>query len=244
MIDYSTAAQTYDNTRSHSDELSDRFNAAVALDSSKSVLDFGCGTGNYLARIQQRFGCPCYGVEPSEDMRAKALQKSGALTLVKGDHHHIPLPSDTFDFTFMTDVIHHVPDMASMFRELRRVLKHDGVLCVATESHAQIEGRFYNRYFPSLAAIEKQRYPDTGNIVIHADAAGLSHTFTDTRPAPARQITDSFVQNVAEKNWSMFRLLSDAEFSSGLRTLTADRGRAFAPTSAGDTLLWFRLTAQ
>jgi len=57
MIDYAIAAETYDHTRTHSDEVIDRFCTTVPLSSSISVLDFGCGTGNYLSRIHQRFAC-------------------------------------------------------------------------------------------------------------------------------------------------------------------------------------------
>lgn len=244
MINYDIAAETYDHTRIHSDELIDRFCATVSFSPSISVLDFGCGTGNYLSRIHQRFSCQCYGVEPSDGMRSKALSKSGALKIEKGDHLAIPFPSETFDFSYMTDVIHHIPSLPAMFRELVRVLKTGGLLCVVTESHAQIDGRFYNRYFPSLAANEKSRYPDVAEISMRAQDAGLRVVATESLASPPSQVSEDFLLNVAEKNWSMFRLLSDEEFSRGLRALTNDRDSLFESPSAGETLLWFRKDVQ
>ena len=44
----------------------------------------------------------------------------------------------------MTDVIHHVPDVDRMFEEIERVLKYEGKLCIVTESHVQIDDRFYH----------------------------------------------------------------------------------------------------
>lgn len=244
MIDYAIAAETYDHTRTHSDEVIDRFCATVPLGSSISVLDFGCGTGNYLSRIHQRFGCQCYGVEPSDGMRSKALSKPGKLKIERGDHLAIPFPSETFDFSYMTDVIHHIPSLPAMFQELVRVLRAGGHLCVVTESHAQIDGRFYNRYFPSLAANEKRRYPDVGEIAARAHAAGLRVAATESLASSPRQVSDGFLRNVAEKNWSMFRLLAEEEFSRGLQALTSDLGRSFESPTAGETLLWFRKDAQ
>jgi ubiquinone/menaquinone biosynthesis C-methylase UbiE len=244
MIDYTAAAETYDNTRTHSDEVIDRFCARASLAASVSVLDFGCGTGNYLSRIYRRFGCRCYGVEPSDAMRSKALSKPGLLQIVKGDHLAIPFPPEIFDFCYMTDVIHHVPDFRTMFRELFRVLKASGLLCVVTESHSQIDARFYNRYFPSLAANEKRRYPDIGEISARAGDAGFCVAATEVVSSPVRQISEGFLRNVAEKNWSMFRLLSEDEFSNGLQALQRDRGQSFEPSDAGKTLLWFRKVAQ
>jgi len=244
MIDYAAAAETYDHTRTHSDEVVDRFYATVPLDSSVSVLDFGCGTGNYLTRIHQRFGCRCYGVEPSDGMRNKALSKPGLLKIEKGDHLAIPFPSEIFDFSYMTDVIHHIPSLPSMFQELIRVLKANGLLCVVTESHAQIDGRFYNRYFPSLAANEKRRYPDVGEIIARATETGFSAVAAESVSSPLRQVSADFLRNVTEKNWSMFRLLSKGEFSNGLHALARDLERSFESSSAGTTFLWFRKDAQ
>lgn len=244
MIDYEIAAETYDHTRIHSDEVIDRFCATVSFGSSISVLDFGCGTGNYLSRIHQRFRCQCYGVEPSDGMRSKALSKPGMLKIEKGDHLAIPFPSETFDFSYMTDVIHHIPFLPAMFRELVRVLKTGGLLCVVTESHAQIDGRFYNQYFPSLAANEKSRYPDIAEITTRAHDAGLRVVATESLASPPSQVSEGFIRNVAEKNWSMFRLLADEEFSKGLQALTRDFGRTFESPTAGETLLWFCKDAQ
>lgn len=244
MIDYTAAAATYDHTRTHSDAVIDRFHAVVPLDTAVSVLDFGCGTGNYLARVRQRFGCRCFGVEPSDGMRDKARAKSAELIIEKGDHRAIPFATAAFDFAYMTDVIHHVTALPPMFRELLRVLKPDGLLCIVTESHAQIDGRFYNRYFPSLAANERRRYPDIGEIAARADEAGFSVMSVDAAPAPPREVTEEFIRNVAEKNWSMFRLLAEDEFTRGLQALANDLGRSFTAPTAGDTFLWLRKPVQ
>lgn len=240
MIDYATAACTYDNTRQPSDEVIDRFHHRIAFARTTCVLDFGCGTGNYLQRIQVRFGCRCRGVEPSAAMRAKAIAKSSESHVVAGDHARIPFPSGEFDFAYMTDVIHHVPDRAAMFGELHRVLKPGGRLCIVTQSHAQIEARFYCRYFPSLAAIDQRRYPALDELVAEASAAGLALLIDEEIAPSARStVTETFVRNVAERNYSVFRLLPEQEFVAGLAALRADLGPTFETPAAGLALLWF-----
>lgn len=59
-------------------------------------------------------------------MREKAIAKNPKIDFVKGDHEHIPFRDSFFDFAYMTDVIHHVPDLVVMFKELNRVLKKNG----------------------------------------------------------------------------------------------------------------------
>ena len=241
MIDYNEASKTYDNTRNFSDVLIDHFASKLRLTKETVVLDFGCGTGNYLNRIQERFGCRCYGVEPSEGMRTAASKKNPTLDIRQGDHRQIPFADESFDFVFMTDVVHHIPDLSSMFLQLRRVMKSGAFLCVVTESHTQIEGRFYNRYFPSLVMNEKRRYPDVLNIIEIASNSGFEHDSSEIRQAsPSAEITEDFVRNVEEKNFSMFRGLSEKEFLEGLKRLKSDVGKSLERKLAGETWIWLK----
>jgi ubiquinone/menaquinone biosynthesis C-methylase UbiE len=239
MIDYNTAARTYDNTRSASEELIRLFDQTVHFSTETVVLDFGCGTGNYLDRIQRLHYCRCYGVEPSDEMRAKVALKNPVCVVKAGDHRQIPFPDGYFDFAYMTDVIHHVADILQLFREVSRVLKEDGQLCVVTQSHAQIESRFYNRYFPSLARKEQGRYPDVPEIIAKAETAHLQPTKVEINPFPATDtVTAALVQTVEEKNFSMFRALSDEEHSQGLAKLQSNLGTVHESVGAGQSLIW------
>lgn len=240
-IDYDAASRTYDNTRHSQAELIERWAARVNFTPGLRVLDFGCGTGSYLAALRAAYGCRCFGVEPAAGMRAQAHAKDAALTIRAGDHTAIPYEAASFDFVFMTDVVHHIPDLGLMFAELGRVLAPAGQLCIVTEAHAQVAARFYNRYFPSLVANETDRYPDLATISAAGQAVGLAHDLTEILPLRRPRCIDAtFLRNVAEKNYSMFRLLNDAEYQQGLERLRRDAGRCFEPGGAGQTLLWFR----
>jgi len=85
----------------------------------RTILDFGCGTGNYMYAIKKLTTAEIYGVEPSDDMREKALSKG--LNVRNGDHSVIPFGDGFFDFIYMTDVIHHVQDLKIMFSEFFRI---------------------------------------------------------------------------------------------------------------------------
>ncbi len=238
MIDYNAASKSYDNTRNASEALIALFHKAVRFSGASVVLDFGCGTGNYLHLIQTLYGCQCHGVEPSDGMRIKVNEKNPVLIIEQGNHSHIPYPDSFFDFAYMTDVIHHVPDLGQMFQTIRRVLKPQGKLCIVTESHPQIEARFYNRYFPSLAKNEKQRYPDVQDIVHVAEDTGFQLNFVEIRPASiSAAVSASLIRTVEEKNFSMFRLLSNEEHSSGLDRLKNDLGAVYETDGAGDSLI-------
>jgi len=169
-IDYNTLAKDYDLTRTANINIINLFAAEIPFD-GKKILDFGCGTGNFAYAIKRLTAAEIYGADPSEKMREKALEKG--LDVRRGDHLHLPFEDNFFDFIYMTDVIHHVPDLEKMFIEFYRVLKTGGLICIVTESHKQLETRFWVKYFPTTVEIEKQRYPDIFKIISAANPVGL-----------------------------------------------------------------------
>jgi SAM-dependent methyltransferase len=246
VIDYDLASATYDNTRracaAHI-ELMARRGAFAARDAGARgprVLDFGCGTGNYLDALRSAApGCELFGLEPSDSMLEKARAKNPGLRIEKGDHVSMPFEDGLFDFIYMTDVVHHVPDLDLLFETLCAKLSAGGLVCVVTESHAQIEARWYNAYFPSLAANEKSRYPDIAELERKAAMAGLVPAEIEVYDHAGPNAVDaSFLRMVAEKNYSMFRLLGEAEYEAGCAALKADEGKSILSPGAGETLLW------
>jgi SAM-dependent methyltransferase len=239
MIDYSKASKTYDNTRSVDDSLIDLMAERFDFAAGRRVLDFGCGTGNYLARLSARFECELLGLEPSEAMRERARAKNPGLRIEEGDHGRIPFEDDSLDLVYMTDVIHHVSDLDLLFESLFLELKDGGLVCIATESWSQIEARWYNAYFPSLAGNEKARYPELEAIERRAEAAGLSCVAVDiAENTGPHRIDGAFIRMAEEKNYSMFRLLGEGEFEAGYSAMRRDEGRSFASPGAGTSLLW------
>lgn len=164
-VDYNAISQIYDNVRAENKSIVDLFIEEVKITNRTRILDFGCGTGNYANMLQRLTRAKVYGIEPSDGMREKAIAKNVNITVVKGDHKNIPFEDSYFDFVYMTDVIHHIPDIEMMFKEIGRVLKSGGSLCIATQSHEQIDNRFYVKYFPSTAIVDKRRYPDIDEII-------------------------------------------------------------------------------
>ena len=235
-IDYDRASKTYDNTRQASQRLIECFAGRVKLDARTWVLDFGCGTGNYLDVVERMFGCRCCGVEPSDGMREVIRKKNPRVDVRQGDHERVPFGDGMFDFVYMVDVIHHVPDVGAMFKELWRVMRR-GLLCVVTQSHGQIGERFYNHYFPSLANTERTRYPRIEVIEAAGERAGFAHLDNEVLAGEPVMVNEQFVCNVREKNYSMFRLLDEDEFTQGLELLMRDVGKVFQ--GAGETLVWF-----
>jgi ubiquinone/menaquinone biosynthesis C-methylase UbiE len=241
MIDYTKASKTYDNTRNSDNIILEIMHCKGVFKDNMNILDFGCGTGNYLQKISELYKCNCFGVEPALGMREKAIEKNPNLTIVEGNHENLPFENNFFDFVFMTDVIHHVPDLNILFNNLHKKIKQNGLVCIVTEGWKQIENRWYNKYFPSLSKNEKNRYPDIEKIIKSSIENGLKFETLEIKNNPEKNvITDYFIKLVEEKNYSMFRMLENDEYITGLNNLRNDKGKIIETKDAGESLIWFK----
>ena len=91
------------------------------------ILDVGCGGGAYLYRLKQ-WGWETYGVEPSETGLKQA--RSLGLDVRQGTLKEGQFPDAFFDVVRLSNVLEHLPDPKATFREVRRILKSDGVVYV------------------------------------------------------------------------------------------------------------------
>ena len=239
-VDYNKISQIYDDVRAGDLALIRCLIQALPSCPDLRILDIGCGTGNYTDLFQKLTQAEVYGVEPSEGMLAKARQKNERITFKTGLADHIPFEDDFFDFVYMTDVIHHIPNIEAMFAEIWRVLRSGGMGCIVTQSHRQIEARPIAQYFPSTARVDKERYPDIDEIIEAAQAQGFTRTEGEILSEEPLELDDSYLELVRKKGYSMLHLISDEEYQTGLEALEqALRNGPVTVQPAGATLVWF-----
>ena len=101
----------------------------------RSVLDVGCGLGNDTARFAQG-GSEVTGIDISpraiEFARQNFAQRGLAGLFQVMDGEAMTFPDGQFDMVYCHTVLHFTPDPARMVREIRRVLKPDGLAILMT----------------------------------------------------------------------------------------------------------------
>ncbi len=93
-----------------------------------SVLDLGCGNGQYLRSMQAR-GVTAVGCDVSLGMLCSA---AGHRPLLNADAVRLPLRDGSFDVVLAPHMLYHVVDRAAAAREMRRTLTGGGVCVVVT----------------------------------------------------------------------------------------------------------------
>ena len=112
------------------------FFAPLALRPGLSVLDVGCGTGDFL-RVLAPIVSPgaAVGVDLSEIMIAEARQRTSEnidnLSFRVGSVLELPFPPASFDRILATQLLLHVPEPLKALSEIKRVLVPSGVVSIS-----------------------------------------------------------------------------------------------------------------
>ena len=92
----------------------------------KTILDAGCGDGQYMEEIGKYTDSLC-GVE-IESERAAVARAMTAREVISCDLSEMPFVDEFFDIIFCNEVLEHTDDDVTVLKEFRRVLKEDGCL--------------------------------------------------------------------------------------------------------------------
>jgi len=239
-INYNQVSQVYDKVRAEDQYVVDAILKTATVHSEGHILDIGCGTGNYTTTMKSITQAHVHGVDPSKGMLAKARQKNDDITYKLGTASEIPYDESTFSLIYMTDVIHHVPDIDEMFREIYRVTEKNGKVCICTQSHRQIENRYMSEFFPGTAVADKKRYPAIFDILQSGENAGFKYFKTEVMHEDvAVELGEEFLELLVNKGYSMLHQISEEEYQSGLKAFKENmKDGSFMRKSAGGSLVW------
>lgn len=106
-----------------------------------SVLDIGCGTGDFL-KIMQSQGWDVTGYEPN--LKAAKITKSKDINLMNDLSY---IPDGYYDVITMWHALEHVYDVQHQIKELHRMLKPDGVLIIAVPNFMSYDAQYYKSHW-------------------------------------------------------------------------------------------------
>jgi ubiquinone/menaquinone biosynthesis C-methylase UbiE len=184
----------------------------------RRVLEVGTGTGRVAAALAER-GSRVWGVEPEPEMAARAKERISTVKIAPAES--LPFKDGWFDRAVMFLVIHLV-DRPVAFAEARRVLGPEGRLVIATFDPAHFERYWLNRFFPSLEAIDRARFPGPEALDRELAAAGFASVRLVRLSQKAVMDRESALTRVRGRFISPLQLLTEEEYEAGLRRLEAE----------------------
>src|SRR5262245_2113533 len=148
---------------------------AVAADRPIRILDVGCGTGVFAARLRAAFpNAQVWGVDLAAGMLARGSARwrmhAGHVQPIQADSERLPFAATTFDVVTCANSFHHYPHQDRAVVEMNRVLRPGGRLLLIDGYRDTPWGWFI--YDVCVAGVEGD--------VHHASARRLRTLFSQT----------------------------------------------------------------
>ncbi|MEI6575727.1 MAG: class I SAM-dependent methyltransferase [Bacteroidota bacterium] len=124
--------------------LAQKFKLLKHLPAGSKILDYGCGTGNFLHYCKQH-GLDTLGIEPNTNARNTATQLH-KLRVEEENYVHKLEPS-SFDAITLWHVLEHVPLLQERFATLVQALKPGGLLIIALPNANSWDAHYYKEFW-------------------------------------------------------------------------------------------------
>lgn len=105
----------------------------------KTLLDYGCGTGSFLAYMKTK-GWNVTGVEPSSDARTKASENATV-------HELIQSVDGTYSIITLWHVLEHIHDLNKTLTELSKRLEASGTIFIAVPNYKSADATHYKNHW-------------------------------------------------------------------------------------------------
>ena len=132
--------------------------------SNKSLLDIGCGTGEFLSYAKKHHW-KIQGVEVSDSARKKAEDKNISV------HESLDKFSNIkFNVITLWHVLEHLPNLKKNIQQIESLLTEDGTLIIAVPNYKSYDAQFYKEYWAAF---------DTPRHLWHFSQTSISKIFNE-----------------------------------------------------------------
>ena len=180
------------------------------------VLDVGCGTGTLAVALAEQYACKVWGVDASPEMLDVARTKVPPGVGVKlGRAEDLPFKDGWFERAVATLAVH-LWDRPRAFAEIARVLAPDGRFVLASFDPAHFTSYYLNTYFPSILAIDSERFAPANVLARELSEAGFSDTRSTSLTHDFSLSREEALARIRGRHISTFQLIPEAEYDAGL----------------------------
>jgi 2-polyprenyl-3-methyl-5-hydroxy-6-metoxy-1,4-benzoquinol methylase len=107
----------------------------------KSILDIGCGTGEFLAMAKKE-NWYTFGVEPNQTAREKTALKNIIVTASLEK-----IGPQKFNVISLWHVLEHLPDLQNQIKKIAAFLKDEGTLIIAVPNFKSYDAKHYKEHW-------------------------------------------------------------------------------------------------
>jgi SAM-dependent methyltransferase len=191
------------------------------LHAGELVVEVGCGTGRLTLPLASVSPARVMGVDAETKMLevARAKDAAGRVEWLKGSAYRLPVGDGEAALVMMVMVAHLLRQRVRAFSEARRVLRAGGRLSLWTFTPRHVEEFYLNVYFPSIARIDRPRFPPVKTLTAELGRAGFGDVRAEVYEETRRIDIAEVVDRVRGRYISTLSLLPPLEYRLGLQRL-------------------------
>jgi SAM-dependent methyltransferase len=161
------------------------------------------------------------GIDAEPRMLEVARMKdvAGRVDWRRGSAYRLPVADSSAQLILMALLVHLLRQRVRAFAEARRVLAAGGQLSVWTFTPGHVEGYYLNEYFPSIAVIDRPRFPATNVLGAELQRAGFAEVQIDLIEESRTMSIAEVVDRVRGRYISTLAMLPPLEYRLGLQRL-------------------------
>ncbi|MEO8932952.1 MAG: class I SAM-dependent methyltransferase [Xanthomarina sp.] len=113
----------------------------------KSLLDIGCGTGDFL-QTAQKDHWNVFGIEPNQQAREIANRKTN--NAIFDVEQLLKFEKESFDVITLWHVLEHLPNLENQLSTFKDLLKLNGTLIIAVPNYKSFDALYYKSFWAAF----------------------------------------------------------------------------------------------
>jgi SAM-dependent methyltransferase len=201
----------------------------AALGAGDLAVEVGCGTGRMTLPLAAMTPGPVIGVDSEARMLdvARGKDAAGRVEWVRGSAYRLPVGEGAAALVMMVMVVHLLRQRVRAFSEARRILRSGRPLSLWTFTPRHVEEFYLNPYFPSIAVIDRPRFPSVAILSAELRRARFDEVRVEVLDESRQMGIAEVVDRVRGRYISTLTMLPPLEYRLGLQqleeTLAQDR---------------------
>jgi ubiquinone/menaquinone biosynthesis C-methylase UbiE len=193
----------------------------AALQAGDLVVEVGCGTGRLTLPLSAMTPANVMGLDTEARMLEVARSKDTAARVewARGSAYRLPVNDEAAALVVMVMVVHLLRQRVRAFTEAKRILRPGRQLSLWTFTPRHVEEFYLNPYFPSIATIDRPRFPSTSVLSAELKRAGLDEVRVELQDEPRQISIADVVDRVRGRYISTLAMLPPLEYRLGLQRL-------------------------
>ena len=185
------------------------------------IADVGCGTGRFSMGLADVYGTHVVGVDRSARMLAQIRSRHRHVSFCVGDAQTLPLRRGSLGMLFLSNVVHHLPDLVQAAKGFAHVLQPGGFVVVRNYVREQLQRVPYLEFFPEAYATSIETLSSTSEIEGAFESAGFVIASSRTIEQPVADSPIDYLGKVRSRTYSDLAAIADDVFDAGIARMTA-----------------------